>query len=539
MAPPLILGPADSPPLISPPSPRQTSLHVMRSLIRSVVVVAAALPAVALSACHAGSTATSIGRISGSDTIVVGTTSAPASLDFTTTGGAAIPQALMSNVYEGLVRITADGEVVPHLATSWEVSEDGTVYTFQLREDVTFSNGDEFTAETAAFSIGYVQDNWTNGLAAGMDAVVGTTVLAPHVLQVTLERPSNNWLWSMGTLIGAMMTPNGIDTLATDPVGTGPYTVAQWAVGESITFETRPDYWGPEPENATAAIRYFSDATATTNALQSGDVDLVWAMQAPELLDNLPDNYDVAVGTTQGELLLSMNNRVAPFDDVRVRQAVMHAVDRRAIIDLVYEGHGTDTGGVPVPPSDPWYGKSDRYPVGPQRARQLLASAGYEPGEAEVTISVPSLPYAEATAEVLYSQLRDVGFDVELKSTEFPAVWLAEVMGDHDYQMSLIAHVEARDIPVLFGNPDYYLGFDSALVREELMLADTGPLSEQAGHMQAAVAEIMDQAGADTLLNVPNIVLSAPGVTGVEPDVVTDALPLAGISRQMPAGEVE
>lgn len=479
----------------------------------------------------AGSTATSTGRISGPDSIVVGTTSAPASLDFTTTAGAAIPQALMANVYERLVRINPDGEIVPELATSWEVSDDGTVYTFRLREGVLFSNGDEFNAETAKFSIDYVREHWTNGLAEQMDVVSTARVLDEHTLQVTLARPSNNWLWSMGTLIGAMMTPTGIDTLATNPVGTGPYTVAHWAVGESLTFEANPDYWGSAPEHGTAAIRYFSDATGTTNALQSGDVDLVWGMQAPELLDNLPDEYDVEVGTTNGELLLSMNNEAAPFDDVRVRRAVMYAVDRQAIIDVVFEGHGTDTGGAPVPPTDPWYEKSERYPFSPERARELLAAAGVSGENANITISVPSLPYAEATSEVLYSQLRDVGFNVELESTEFPAVWLSEVMGEHDYQMSLIAHVEPRDIPVLFGDPDYYLGFDSQLVREELARADTGPRADQTEHMRRAVAEIMEQAGSDTLLNMPNIVLSAPGGTGVEPDVVTDALPLAEIGR--------
>lgn len=487
-----------------------------------------------LAACNAGSTATSIGRISGPDAIVVGTTAAPASLDFTTTGGAAIPQALMSNVYQGLVRINSAGEIEPELATSWELSADGTEYTFQLREGVRFSNGDGFDAATAKFSIDRVQESWTNGLAAQMDIVAATEVIDPLTLRVTLAEPSNNWLWSMGTLIGAMMTPNGIETLATEPIGTGPYTVAQWAVGESLIFEANPSYWGEPPATPTAAIRYFSDATATTNALQSGDVDLVWAMQAPELLDNLPEEYHVDVGTTNGELVLSMNNEVAPFDDVRVRQAVMFAVDRQAIIDTVYEGHGIDTGGIPVPPSDPWYYQEDRYPFDPDRARELLAQAGVEEDHNELVITVPSLPYAEATSEVLYSQLRDVGFDVQLESAEFPAVWLGQVMGDQNYQMSLIAHVEARDIPVLFGDPDYYLGFDSAEVREQLRLADTRALSDQADHMQAAVHEIMSQAGANTLLNVPNIVLSAPGVSGVEPDVVTDALPLAGLSREEP-----
>ena len=478
-----------------------------------------------LAACSAGSTATQVGRVPGAS-VVVGTTGVPASLDFTTTGGAAIPQALMANVYEGLVRIGPDGQVVPHLAESWEVSGDRTRYTFRLREGVSFSNGDPFTAESAKFSIEYVRDGWTNALRSQMDVVDRVEVLAPHVLQVDLHRPSNNWLWSMGTLTGAMMTPSGIPTLATEPVGTGPYVLDRFAVGESISFHARDDYWGT-PARHDAAIRYFSDAVSAVNALRSGDIDVVWSMQSPELLDTLPEEYGVAVGTTNGEVILSMNNNRTPFDDPRVRRAVAHAVDRHALNEVVWEGLATDTGGAPVPPTDPWFTGHDHYPHDQERARELLAEAGAE--GASVRISVPSLPYAQNISELLYSQLREVGLDVGLDTVEFPAVWLAEVMGSQDYDMSVIAHVEPRDLPTLFGDPDGYLGFDDAGVRAALLAADTG--EDQVGHMRAAVDGIMAQAGALTLFNLPNIVITGPGVTGVEPNVVTDALPLAGMGR--------
>ncbi|AGF73122.1 ABC transporter substrate-binding protein [Corynebacterium halotolerans] len=481
-----------------------------------------------LASCSAGSTATQIGRVAGAS-IVVGTTGVPASLDFTATGGAAIPQALMSNVYEGLVRIDQDGGIRPQLAESWEVSDGRTRYTFDLREDVTFSNGDPFNAESAKFSIEYVQNEWTNGLKSQMDVVEDVEVLDEHVLQVTLSRPSNNWLWSMGTLTGAMMTPSGIPTLATEPVGTGPYVLDRFAVGESISFDVREDYWGT-PAHQDAAIRYFSDAVSAVNALRSGDIDLVWAMQAPELLDTLPEEYEVEVGTTNGEVIFSMNNDAAPFDDVRVRQAVAHAVDRTAVNEVVWEGLATDTGGAPVPPTDPWFTGHNYYPHDPGRARELLAEAGYGEGNRpEVTISVPSLPYAQNISELVYSQLSEVGFDVELTTVEFPAVWLAEVMGAHDYQMSIIAHVEPRDIPTLFGDADGYLGFDDAGVREQLLAADTG--EDQVRHMRAAVDGIMAEAGALTLFNSPNIVVLSPGVEGVNPNVVTDALQLSEMEK--------
>lgn len=487
----------------------------------------------ALTACSAGSTATQVGRVAGQGAVVVGATGAPASLDFTTTGGAAIPQALMGNVYEGLVRIDAAGEIVPLLATSWEVSEDATEYTFRLREGVTFSDGSPFNAESAKFSIGYVQQSWTNGLKSQMDVVESVEALDEHTLKVVLERPSQRWLWSMGTLTGAMMSPTGVDRLATAPVGTGPYELRRFAVGESVAFTVRGDYWG-EPANRDAAIRYFSDPTSAVNALRSGDIDVVWAMQSPELLDTLPEEYGVEVGTTNGEVLLSMNNDRAPFDDARVRRAVVHAVDREAVNQVVWEGLAVDTGGAPVPPTDPWFTGRDHAPFDPGLSRRLLAEAGFDADHRpEITVSVPSLPYAQNISELLYSQLRDVGFDVELNTVEFPAVWLAEVMSAQNYDMSIIAHVEARDVPALFGDPDYYLGYDNAQVREDLLAADTAAtVAEQAEHMEEAVAAVMADAGALTVFNLPNIVVTAPGVTGVNPTVVTDALELAGMEKQ-------
>ena len=135
--------------------------------------------------------------------LTVATSAPPASLDFTTTGGAAAPQALMGNVYETLVLIDDSGTPQPFLAASWDVSDDRTVYTFHLREGVTFSDGLPFTAHDAAFSINYVQSSWTNGLKAQMDPVRSAEAVDDLTLRVELTEPTEGWLWSMGTLTGA------------------------------------------------------------------------------------------------------------------------------------------------------------------------------------------------------------------------------------------------------------------------------------------------------------------------------------------------
>ena len=450
------------------------------------------------------------------DNVVVAASAAPAGLDFTTTGGAAAPQALVGNVYETLVRIDASGTPVPHLAE--RVERDGGVFTFHLRDGVTFADGTPFTADDAAFSIHYVQNEWTNGLKAQMDPVTHVEVVDERTLRVTVEggkAAEDAWLWSMGTLTGAMMTPAGVDKLATAPLGTGPYTVKRFDVGEAIEFDAREDYWGGDVAH-DGLIRYFDDPVSAVNALRVGDADVVWSMQAPQLIDTLPEDIRVEVGTTNGEVLLSMNNTRAPFDDPDVRRAVAYAVDRAAVNEVVYNGLGTDTGGAPVPPTDPWYPDRDFYPFDPDKARELLA--GRTP---EITITVPNRPYAQEASELIYSQLQDVGFRVRLETVEFPAVWLNQVLKGHDYQASLVSHVEPRDVPMLFGNPDYYLGYDNAVVRERIA----------AGDMAGAVEQIMDDAAALTLANAPNIVLYAPGVSGLDPNVVTDSLPLNEVEK--------
>lgn len=447
--------------------------------------------------------------------VVVATQGPPAGLDFTSIGGAAAPQALMGNIYETLVRIDANGEPQPWLATSWRVSDDGTVYTFDLREGVTFSDGSPFDASDAVFSINYVKDSWVNGIKENMDPVASARAVDPRTLEVTLKAPSEQWLWSMGTMTGAMMTPDSVGRLARNPLGTGPYTLRSFEPGHSIAFDPRPDYWGTKPQSG-AMIRYFGDAIAAVNALRVGDVDVVWAMQAPQLLDALPDDITTAVGTTNGEVIFSMNNKAAPFDDVTVRRAAAYAIDRDALNAVVYNGLATDTGGAPVPPTDPWFTGTNYYPFDPDKARELLA--GRTP---EVTIEVPSLPYAQTASELIYSQLRSVGFRVTLHTVEFPAVWLNKVHKQHDYQASIISHVEPRDMVHMFGNPDYYFGYDSAHARELMAQGD----------LQAAVDTIMADAGALTLVNAPNIVLYAPGVHGLDPNVVTDSLPLNEVRR--------
>ncbi|MCC9195451.1 ABC transporter substrate-binding protein [Arthrobacter sp. zg-Y820] len=503
----------------------------------AALLLAAALT---LSACSAGSGGSSApdaggsgsGENSGTTGVVVALTGEPANLDFTTTAGAAIPQALMANVYEGLVEIDQDGTVQPLLASSWDISEDRTTYTFTLQPDVTFNNGAAFTAEDVKFSLERVKSDWLSSLKTKMDVVESVTVLSDTEVQVQLSRPSNAWLFDLGTPVGAMFDASGVADLASTAVGTGPFTIEAWNRGESIDFAARPDYWGTAPKVDTATLRYFADAVATTNALRSGDVDVVYNMQAPELLPTFDgdDGFQVLEGTSNGEIVLSMNNARAPFNDIRVRQAVLHAVDRQAVLDTAWSGYGTLVG-APVPPTDPYYEDlNNTYPYDPEKARALLAEAGAE--NLDITFTVPTRPYATAVSEIVVSQLAEVGINATIESAEFPAVWLDRVFTRHDYDMSVVLAVESRDVLTMFNNPDYYLGYDNARIKDTAAAADAADEAGYVSGMQEVVRTINDDAAANVLFLFPNIVVAKAGVTGLPANSVTEALDLGAVGWQ-------
>ena len=488
-----------------------------------VVLTTAALVA----ACSAGS-----GEATGGarTDVVVGLTGEPTNLDFTTTSGSAIPQLLMNNVYEGLVTVDQEGEVQPRLAESWEVNGDRTGYTFTLHDGVTFSDGSPFTADDVVASINRVQDDWTLSLRSKMDVVEQAEAVSDTEVAVTLKHPSNAWLFDMGTSVGAMFPDDLSADLATETVGTGPYTVEEVAPGDHITLAARDDYWGDAPAVPDVTVRYFADANAQANAVRSGDVDMAYNMQAPDLLGGLAQDEDLQVidGTSTGEVLLALNNAAPPFDDLRVRRAVMYAIDRQAVLDTAWAGRGELIGSM-VPPTDPYYQDlTDAYPYDPGRARDLLEEAGAE--DLSVTFDVPTRPYAEAVAQVVVSQLKDVGIDAKIVPAEFPAVWLDKVFTEHDYQMSVILHTEARDMLTIFGDPDYYIGYDNPRVAEVAEQADKGSPDQYVAGMQEVARMIVDDAASDPLFLFPNTVVADAGLAGIAANATTESMDLTGLT---------
>lgn len=502
-----------------------------RSRLRPAVALLAGALVATVAACSAGSTS-ALPAAGGGSALTIGLFAEPANLDFTRTDGAAIPEALLVNVYEGLVKIDqADGRIVPALAESWTVSPDGLTYDFTLRKDVKFSNGEPFTADDVKFSIERVKSaDWTISLKKGMDAVKSVEAVSPTQARVVLSQPSNGWLFRMTTRIGAMFNPSGVADLANKPVGTGPYTVAEFRRGDALKLTAREGYWGPKPAIKDVTLRYFKDPTAATNALLTDGIDVIGTVQAPEALAQFANNvrYQVIEGTTNGEVTLAMNNAAGPTSDVRVRRAIAMAIDHDAVMKTAWAGRGTLIDSM-VAPTDPWFQKlPDVTPYNPDAARALLAQAG-QPNP-KLRFRVANLPYAVAAAQVVQSQLKAVGIDAQIEPLEFPARWLDEVFKRADYDLSIVAHVEPRDITT-FANPDYYWRYNNPEVQRLISAAETGPQDQQVPSLQRAARLIAEDAAADWLFLLPNLIVADPDVKGLPVNRIGESFELAPLSR--------
>jgi peptide/nickel transport system substrate-binding protein len=494
--------------------------------------------ALALTACTAGSTTSPApsGSVGGTaatstDKITLGLVAEPASLDFTKSDGAAIPQALLVNVYEGLVKLDQDGKIVPALAKSWKVSDDKKTYTFDLVEGAKFTSGATFTADDAVFSIQRVATDWTTSLKKGMEVVTEAKAISPTQLQVTLSAPSNDWLYRMTTHLGAMFSKTGVADIATKPIGTGPYTFTSWNRGDSITLTRNDSYWGTKPYYQTVVLKYFKDATALNNALLTGAINVVTTVQAPEALGQFTSNpkYQVIEGTSTGEVLLSFNNSKEIFKDKKVREAIRRGIDHKALMDTCWAGKGTLVGSF-VPPSDPWYEDlTGVMPFDKAKATALLTEAGK--AGTTLRLRVPTLPYAPACGQVVKAQLEAVGFKIELDQLEFPAAWVTEVFKGGNFDMSIVNHVEPRDMKAVFGNPEYYTHYGTPEIQALFKAADEGSAEDQVSNLKKAARLIAEDAAGDVLFVMNNLMVAEKGITGLPKNAISVALDLTKLRK--------
>ncbi|MDO5533895.1 MAG: ABC transporter substrate-binding protein [Propionibacteriaceae bacterium] len=459
-------------------------------------------------------------------TLVIGATAEPATLDPTATDAAAGTQALLYNVFETLVRIDPEGRLAPLLAQAWDVSEDRLTYTFRLNTAARFSDGTPVDADAVAANIERIQQGTTAPkLKTAMSVVASTEVVDPATINITLTRPSVTWLYDMAGAAGIVMNPAGFATANSETAGSGPLTLDRWLPGDSIVLQKNSNYWGTPARFDEVTFRYFKDPNAMNASMLSGQLDIISNLQAPETLAQFSDTsrFTVIEGSTDGEVTLSINNGAASegvtpgtgheaLADVRVRRAITMAIDRQALLDTVWFGKGTLIGSMTVP-TDVWYEDlTGTHPYNPDEARRLLAEAGHP--QLTLRLQPAALPYASKAAQFVASQLAAVGITAQVEELQFPARWVDTVLQKADYDLSIVAHVEPRDV-VTFANPGYYWRYDNPAVQEAVARADAGTLTEYEAEMRTAARLIAEDAAAVWLFALPNLVVTKTGITGV------------------------
>ena len=466
-------------------------------------------------------------------TLNVGATGEPAGLDMITVSGAGTPFVLLYNVYETLVKLDGEGAIRPLLASEWRTSEDNRVYTFTIDQGARFASGTDVTAEAVVESFERNRGAAATDQIKGKWAVVDTIEATDEdTVEVTLTRPSNQWLYEMTGPAGIVTDPTGAANLATTPAGSGPFEFVKWEEGSYLELKANDSYWATPTRFDSVFFRYYADPNAMNTAMLAGQLDIVSNLTVPQAIGQFTDEerFTVHEGTTDGEVVLGFNHRTPALQDLKVRQAINHAIDRQALIDATWGGKGTLIGSM-VPPTDPWYEDlSDTYEYDQAKARQLLAEAGYAEG-LTLRLRVPNLPYGPPAGRFVAAKLKEVGITVELDELEFPARWLDLVYTAHDYDMTIVAHVEPRDLGA-FANPDYYWGYDNPTFQELIAKADAGSPEEQVATLKEAARILADDAAADWLFLLPNLIITTPEISGVQANQISLAFDLTTIAAR-------
>lgn len=427
------------------------------------------------------------------DDITVALQLEPPHLDPTSAAAGAIDSVLYSNVFEGLTRFMSDGSVVPGLAQSWEISEDGLTYTFKLHDGVTFHDGTTMDAEDVKFSLDRIlAEDSANAQKALYAAISEVSVIDPTTVEVKLSEPNGSMLFNLAWGDAVIVAPESIENIKQQPIGTGAFKFDSWAQGDKIELSRNPDYWGTPAQLEKATFKFISDPTAAFAAMMAEDIDVFAGFPAPE---NIPQfeadpRFQVIVGSSEGETILSTNNKRPPFDNVKVREAMSHAIDRQAIIDGAMFGLGTPIGTHFAPHNPAYVDLTGLSNYDPEKAKALLAEAGFPDGF-ETTLHLPPPSYARRGGEIIASQLAAVGIKAEITNVEW-AQWLETVFKGKDFGLTIISHTEPMDIGI-YANPDYYFQYDNpdfqALMTELNRTTDPDKRTEMLGDAQRIISE--------------------------------------------------
>lgn len=338
---------------------------------------------------------------------------------FDPAGSQTAQSAYLYPVYDTLTRQGPDFEVLPSLATSWEQTEP-TTWRFELRDDVTFHDGAPFDAEVVKANLERQKSTEGNPNASVFATLDSVEVVDTYTVDVHFTQPAPAFPLEMSMVMGMMVSPNALDSdLTRAPSGSGPwiFNVDESQAGVVEVFDLNPDYWQPEDQGVERIeVHTIADNNARLNALLAGDVDLAATVRDDQVVqaDNAGMNTASVAAYLPFLIILDREgDRFPPLADERVRQAIGYAIDREGFLQAIHAGQGDAIGGYYGPQFGEWYNPEldDMFSYDPDRARELLADAGYPDG---FELEMPVMPNIMGPVEAIVQMLGQVGIRVTL-----------------------------------------------------------------------------------------------------------------------------
>lgn len=353
------------------------------------------------------------------------------------------------NLYDRLVEAVTTGplqsELQPGLAEKWDVSADGLTYTFHLRQGVKFHNGDVLTADDVIYTFDRMLNPVTKALntdfldmIAGaperMDgtatSVSGLKKVDDNTLEITLAKPYAPFLANLATPAGSIYPKNYTETAGTDfgikPVGTGPFKLESWTPDSELVLAAFDDYFRGRPQFDSLIMKIVPEAQTMALMFRKGDLDVFdldfGRSQIPEFKKDAEWKDHIVSGPRVGTYYLSINEKIAPFDNPKVREALMYAIDRQTLIDKLYYGTGIPAKGILAPGLAGYNADLPGFAYDPEKSKALLKEAGFESGfEMELTQTTDS-PSTLNINEALQAMLAQVGIKAEIVQMD-SAAW--------------------------------------------------------------------------------------------------------------------
>lgn len=338
---------------------------------------------------------------------------------------------VLENVFDTLVEPDENLEMKPAVAQSWTVSPDQLTWTFRLRQGVTWHDGSPFTADDVVYSYRRIIDQQLANVDK-FSAVTDVTATDPATVRITVKQPTPNLLTNLGGFKGmAIVQRKNVESgqIATHPVGTGPFSFVSQKSGDSITLKANPTYWAGAPKVSGVTFRFISQPSTALSALQAGEIDWTDSIPAQRVAQlKGDDSLRLAVTASNDYWYLALNEAKAPWNDVRVRQAIAYAIDRDAIVHAT--SYGTAVANqLAIPEGNPWYTPYDTYSRDIDKAKGLLREAGATPKDLDMLVTT-EYPETVTAAQIIADNLAPLGITVNIRTVDF-ATWLDEQNSGH------------------------------------------------------------------------------------------------------------